>query len=215
MSGRSRRARDSSVAATMHTEPTTPRVQVHRGTITLIGGCMFSGKTTALLTLVDAAEPGQAAVFKPLLDTRYSANAVVSHGGKSCPATVIASPGEILEKLPSNAATVAVDEVHFFDIHLAPVAEALRDKGIDVILTALDLDSWGRPFPAVERLAAVADTRGALRATCARCGAEANHTQRTTPIEGGNMVGGAESYEPRCPACWHPPRESPPRRDSQ
>jgi hypothetical protein len=28
---------------------------------------------------------------------------------------------------------------------------------------------------------------------------------------GGDMVGGAESFEPRCAGCWHPPPEQPPQ----
>ena len=44
---------------------------------------------------------------------------------------------------------------------------------------------------------------------CGRCGREATYTQRLTPIIDGNIVGGPESYEPRCRQCWSPPPEPP------
>jgi thymidine kinase len=80
---------------------------------------------------------------------------------------------------------------------------------MQVLLTALDRDSWGRVFPVVERLRAIAHLVREMTTFCARCGGLAERTQRLTPILDRSMVGGPESYEPRCLQCWKPPPEFP------
>jgi len=148
-----------------------------------------------------------------VIDNRYAADAVVTHGGKAVPAVTVQSSAELRNRLPENIAAVAIDEGHFFDEGLVEVAEDLTDRGVDVFVTLLDRDSWGRVFPIVKRLNAVADEMVMLHATCARCQRPANRTQRLTPIIDGQMVGGPESYEPRCMECWRPPSEPPPPLD--
>jgi thymidine kinase len=105
---------------------------------------------------------------------------------------------------------VALDEAHFFNGGLDEIVADLKRRGIDVMLTSLDRDSWGRPFAVVEQLRRIADEQITLHAVCAKCGAQADRTQRLTPIIDGQMVGGPESYEPRCQNCWLPPPEKPP-----
>lgn len=191
--------------------PTThPMAAADRGTITLITGCMFSGKTTELLRRVRAEEPGRVTVCKHAADDRYDARSVVAHTGDQMAAVALRSPEELLELVRWPVGLVAMDEAHFFGVSPVPVVESLALRGVATVLAALDLDSWGRPFAVVEALRKVADVEVGRKALCACCGLEADRTQRLTPIVGGRMVGGAESYEPRCRACWNPPPESPP-----
>jgi len=178
-----------------------------RGMISLICGCMFSGKTTELLRRLDAAAAEISVVFKHVIDVRYARDSVVSHAGKSCPAVVVDGAHAILSAVPEGATLVAVDEAHFLDGSLVDVVTLLRDRGVNVVLTALDRDSWGRPFSVIEKLSTAADERAVLTATCAMCGVKATRTCRKTPIVNGYMIGGAESYEPRCCKCWQPPVE--------
>ncbi|NLX12834.1 MAG: thymidine kinase, partial [Phycisphaerales bacterium] len=65
--------------------------------------------------------------------------------------------------------------------------------------------SLGLPFGQVPVLAGLADEVIRVRAVCACCGEVADRTQRTAPIEEWDMVGGAESYEPRCEKCFQAP----------
>jgi len=175
------------------------------GIITLITGCMFSGKTTELLRRIDGTESGHALLFKHVIDTRYAIDAVVSHGGKSCAAIVVDGSAAMLHRIPDDVSLVGVDEAHFLDDGIVAVVNGLRSSGIDVVLTSLNCDSWGNPFAVVDHLTQIADARIVLAASCASCGDAADRTQRTTPIVDGNMIGGAESYEPRCLRCWRPP----------
>lgn len=177
-----------------------------RGVVTLITGCMFSGKTTELLRRVDGVDCGCAVVFKHVIDTRYAIDAVVSHGGKSCPAVVVEGSSAMPDRLGDGVSLVGVDEAHFLDDGIVGVVGGLSRLGIDVVLTSLNYDSWGSTFAVIERLGQIADARIVLTATCASCGEAADRTQRTTPIVDGNMIGGAESYEPRCPRCWYAPK---------
>ncbi len=180
-----------------------------RGTLTVICGCMFSGKTTELLRRLEGFPRGAAVAFKHVIDTRYSASAIVSHGGKALPAIVVASASAIERHITDDTEMVAVDEAHFFDEGLAAMVSRLAERGIEVVLTSLQPDSWGRPFPLAERLLAVADEPIVTTATCARCGRIADRTQRLTPIIDGQMVVEPDHYEPRCRNCWRPPPEPP------
>ena len=180
-----------------------------RGRITLIIGCMFSGKTTELLRRVRMLGPSEVLVFKHRIDSRCPPGTIVSHARASFPAFSIVDPWEMLEAGCAGKRLIAVDEAHFFGVDLADAAKRIRDAGTDVLLAALDLDSWGRPFSVVERLRAVANSVLERTALCGQCGAIADHTQRLTRIVDRSMVGGPESYEARCRVCWRPPPELP------
>jgi thymidine kinase len=181
---------------------------------------MFSGKTSELLARVSAVAAPQRQVFKHDRDHRYRRAAVVTHAGQAIPAQPVTRARDLLPQLRPNTRLVALDEAHFFGGDLLDVADVLRIRGIEFLITALDVDSWGRVFPVLEELRALADEVVLLRATCARCGAVAVRTQRTAPIRGADytagqnaeclLIGGAEAFEPRCVACWSPPPEAPP-----
>jgi len=190
------------------------RLEDMQGTITVIAGCMFSGKTTALMRLLSQFSPRSVLAVKPEVDTRYSKTAIVSHGGLSMAARPLRSAGELDSVLVPSTCIVAIDEAHFFDESLCEVIEGLTDRGLDVAVTTLDCDSWGRPFPLAARLAACADRVFRPQTVCARCGHPAERTQRLTPIINGQLVGGPESYEPRCRVCWKAPPEPPPAMDA-
>ncbi len=188
-----------------------PRAAESRsGSITFITGCMFSGKTTVLLRRLDAFDEATVRAFKHVIDDRYCANAVVSHGGLARPAVQVAAAAQILAHIDPPTRVVAVDEAHFFDLSLVDVIRTLAARDLYVLVTSLNLSSWGQPFAVTERLRTVADEAVDLTARCARCGRTADHTQRLAPIVDGNLVGGPESYEPRCAKCWRPPPEPAP-----
>lgn len=173
---------------------------------------MFSGKTSELLKRTANHEARDVVAFKHTIDTRYGKNEIVSHGGKACSARAVTSAAEILAHLPKSAKLIAIDEAHFFDSDLVDVTKILAKRGLSIVLTSLDPNSWGNPFDVVERLKSIVDETVPLQAICARCGLTADRTQRLTPIVNGNMVDGPENYEPRCRACWSPPPESSPIR---
>jgi len=164
-----------------------------------------------LLSRLNELNASEVFACKHALDDRYHADAIVSHSGQAFPAVSVRSIHEMIRYVEQGTRYVAIDEAHFFDDSLLGVVESLAVRGVDVLLTALDRDSWGRPFPVIERLCTMADESPVLQATCAKCRQPADRTQRLTPIINGYMVGGAESYEPRCQRCWRPPPETAPQ----
>lgn len=178
------------------------------GTLSLICGCMFSGKTSELLKRFSAAPSQTVLAFKHIIDQRYHARAVVSHAGLSWPALPVASAAEILAQVTPEVTLVGIDEGHFFELDLLEVTQELRRRGHGIVVTSLDRSSHGHPFPVVEQLVGAAEELIVKYAVCARCGRLATCTQRLTPIVDRDMVGGPESYEPRCFGCWRPPPQA-------
>lgn len=180
------------------------------GALTLILGCMFSGKSTRLLDTLRDPSKGAFLLFKHRMDRRYAVDAVVTHARDSLPAIAVAESREVLHWVKRETAVVGIDEAHFFPMDLPGVIRELLGRGVDVLGTALDRNSWGRSIAVVEALRPLASRVDLLAAVCGRCGRIASRTQRTTPIRGGTLVGGPESYEPRCDICWTPPPEPAP-----
>ncbi|HSW45639.1 MAG TPA: thymidine kinase [Phycisphaerae bacterium] len=176
------------------------------GRISLIRGCMFSGKSLLLVQRVQQArEAGrQVAVFKHASDDRYGRSQIVTHNGQRTDAVPVASAGRVTE-LAGNADIVVIDEAQFFDGEIVNVCRDLASRGCTVIVAGLDRDSWGQPFGPMPALAAAADEITQTRATCARCGRAAEFTQRLTSVTDRTMIGGPESYEPRCEQCFEAP----------
>lgn len=179
------------------------------GWIETISGCMFAGKTEELIRRIKVLEfaKKEIAVFKPVIDNRYSDTKVVSHAGSSVESFAIESPIEILELVKPNTEVVAIDEVQFFDDSICDVCAELAARGIRVMCAGLDTDFRGEPFGPMPRLITQAEFVTKLAAVCNKCGAPATRTQRIVngipasyndPIV---LVGASESYEARCRHC--------------
>ena len=71
---------------------------IQKGSIEVICGSMFSGKTEELLRRLKRAEFAKlkTAVFKPQVDIRYDNKKVVSHDSNIILSTPVNSPSEIL-----------------------------------------------------------------------------------------------------------------------
>lgn len=181
----------------------------HPGYLHVVCGCMFAGKTEELLDHVFATRPACVKVFKHVIDDRYDARRVVSHRDRSCPAIAIEHAARVYDSIDEATEFVAIDEGHFFDEQLPALCRNLSSRGLKVMITALDRDSWGRPFSMIDSLRASADLVTVKHAWCAACGRRALRTQRLIPIIADGMVGGPEAFEPRCVQCWSPPPVSP------
>ncbi|MGH2447906.1 MAG: thymidine kinase [Chloroflexota bacterium] len=200
---------------------------VNKGSLTVICGPMFSGKSRELIRLVHIAEiAGQTTTaFKPRIDTRYSHSDVSSHDGIHRQARAVETASEILslvlaeDEMPQ---VIAVDEGQFFDRGLPPVCSWLVDDGRRVVVAGLDRNFRGEPFGSMPDLLSLADEVIKLRAVCMRCKdprVTASLPQRLidgkpAPYDSPElMVGGAECYEARCRDCHEVPGK--PRATSQ
>jgi len=184
------------------------------GSIEVVCGSMFSGKTDELIRrLVRATIAKQKVqVFKPSIDIRYAVEKVTSHAGANYDAIQLANATEIHAKMDSETTVVGIDEAQFFNAEVAEVAQELAARGVRVIVAGLDMDFRGEPFGPMPLILAKAERVDKLHAICMVCGDEASRTQRLVngkpakyddPVV---IVGASELYEARCRAHHEVPR---------
>ena len=174
------------------------------GSIEVICGSMFSGKTEELIRSMKRAQFAKQTVeiFKPCIDVRYSEDKVVSHDSHSIHSTPISSPSQMLE-LSNDVEVVGIDEAQFFDNSLIDVVQTLANRGIRVIIAGLDTDFLGKPFGPMPALMAVAEDIQKVHAICVKCGSPANHSHRLSKSEELVLLGEKDEYEPLCRHCYN------------
>jgi thymidine kinase len=187
------------------------RGSARAGSIEVIAGSMFSGKTEELMRLIKRAQFARRniQVFKPKIDDRYSKDQVASHDRNMTPAIVIQKSIEIYEHLEPKTEVVAIDEGQFFDEEIVDVCNELADRGLRVLVAGLDTNYKGEPFHPMPSLMAIAEVVHKLRAVCVVCGEAALRTQRLVEDKSEVLVGDCMSYEPRCRTCFEAPDLSP------
>jgi thymidine kinase len=176
------------------------------GSVEVICGSMFSGKTDELIRRIVRAKIAKqkVQVFKPAIDVRYAVEKVTSHAGSNFDAIPVEKAADILPRLDADTTVVAIDEAQFMDAEVVVIARELADKGLRVLVAGLDQDFRGEPFGPMPALMAHAEQVEKLHAICMVCGDEASRTQRLVnglparyddPIV---IVGASEMYEARC-----------------
>ncbi len=176
------------------------------GSIEVICGPMFSGKTEELIRRLKRAVIARRKVqiFKPRIDVRYDAEAVVSHSAQKLRSVVVDSAAQVLEQVLLDTQVVGIDEVQFLGPEVVEVCQTLANRGVRVIAAGLDLDFRGVPFDPMPALLAVAESISKEAAICVVCGEPATRSQRTIAGEDRVLVGAQGAYEPRCRAHFSP-----------
>ena len=176
------------------------------GSIEVVCGSMFSGKTDELIRrLVRATIAKQKVqVFKPAIDIRYAVEKVTSHAGSDYDAIPVERAAEIRDRIDPDTTVVGIDEAQFFDPEIVQIADELAARGVRVLVAGLDTDFRGEPFGPMPLLMSRAEHVDKLHAICMVCGDEASRTQRLVngkparyddPVV---IVGASELYEARC-----------------
>jgi len=160
---------------------------------------MFSGKTEELIRRLRRAiiAKQKVEIFKPIIDTRYDVNRVVSHDETSIQSTPVQTASQIL-LLANDFDVVGIDEAQFFDMELANVANQLAHSGIRVIVAGLDMDYLGKPFGPIPSLLATAEYVTKVHAICIECGELANYSYRKGMDDDLVVLGEKDAYEPLC-----------------
>ncbi len=185
-----------------------------QGSIEVICGSMFSGKTDELIRRLVRANIARqkVQVFKPAIDVRYAAEKVTSHAGADFDAIPVEKAADIIAKVDEDTTVVGIDEAQFMDNDVVRVAQELAELGKRVLVAGLDMDFRGEPFGPMPLLMAKAERVDKLHAICMVCGEEASRTQRLVngkparyddPVV---IVGAAELYEARCRVHHEVPR---------
>lgn len=187
----------------------------HSGSVEVITGSMFCGKTDEMIRRLRRATIAKqnVEVFKPSIDNRYNNVKVVSHAGSEYDAIPIEKASDILKKFSKDTTVVAVDEAQFLDKEIIEIVNILANKGIRVIVGGLDTDFRGEPFGSMPTLISQAERVDKLHAICMVCGELASRTQRLINGKPAHyddnvvIIGADELYEARCRAHHSVPRD--------
>lgn len=184
-------------------EDNLPTGKRKRGSIEVICGSMFSGKTEELMRRLRRASIARmnVEIFKPAIDTRYDEEQVVSHDRNAIDSTPVNHSNNIL-LMSSEVDVVGIDEAQFFDEGLVDVVQTLSDQGVRVVIAGLDMDFRRRPFGPMPRLCAIADSVSKVHAICVECGRLANYSYRLSSAEQQVMLGELDEYKPLCRSCY-------------
>ena len=174
------------------------------GSIEVITGSMFSGKTEELIRRLRRAQFAglKVEIFKPSLDNRYSENRVVSHDDKSIHSTPVDNASAILLYV-GDVDVVGIDEAQFFDSSIVDVCNKLADDGMRIVVAGLDMDFMGKSFGPMPELLAIAEYVTKVHAICMRCGNLAQYSYRKSEEAQVVMLGEKNLYEPLCRDCFN------------
>jgi len=186
----------------MFIEPNTSGQR--RGSIEVICGSMFSGKTEELIRRLKRVKIAnlKVEIFKPAIDTRYDEVKIVSHDSTAIQSTPVDNSQKIL-LMAGDVEVIGIDEAQFFDSEIANVCDELAFRGMRVIVAGLDMDYLGNPFGQMPYIMAKADYVTKLHAICMKCGNMANYSYRKVSNDEQVMLGAKDVYEPRCRNCYN------------
>lgn len=185
------------------------------GSLTVVTGPMYSGKTAKLIDYIIAAQLAKKKVYvySHSFDTKRTGELssraypnVHIEAFKTCEANDI-----VQDFLQGDCDCIAIDEAQFFKPHLAYYVKLMIDCRAKVYVSGLDTNFRGEPFSdTMGKLCQMASRIDKLTARCAVCGKDATMTQRLVNGEPANIedelvvVEGScdvVKYEPRCRDC--------------
>lgn len=188
----------------------TPSV-ARRGSIQLITGPMFSGKTTELLHRLRRLGYAKRRVMlvRYCRDNRYSAESVATHDrftdcGNDCTTFSVSKLSELPEGVTADFDVVGIDEGQFFT-DLLEFADRTANAGRLVIISALDGDFLRQPFGSMCDLVPRSESLMKLTAICQApgCGRAASYSTRISAETSVEVIGGADKYIPTCRFCYN------------
>jgi thymidine kinase len=136
-------------------------------------------------------------------DTRYTIDDICSHNHNAIKATFSCNEMKIVADFDEvrEADVVLIDEIQFFP-DAPEVCEALANDGKIVMGAGLNGDFKREEFPVISKLIPLAEEFITLSAVCSICGENAHFTKRIVAGDKIELIGGAESYQPRCRKCF-------------
>lgn len=175
-----------------------------QGQLIVYYGCMFAGKTTALINHISNAnvKPNELLVFKPGIDNRAAKNIITTHDGKKHECLSFDQETVLTELITPYTKLIAFDEAQFFDKIIFSDLKRLLAKGISIVAAGLDKDYLARPFGLMPLLMNNATQLNELNAKCQSCGSKATHTYRKESNKVLVLIGSENYYEARCADCY-------------
>lgn len=182
----------------------------NKGSIEIVCGPMFSGKTEELLRKMNRLHYAKIdyIVFKPQIDNRYDAQKVVSHNKSSMKAVLVNNAYDVLKHCEAhpNIKHIGIDEIQFLPsedpFNAFKLCLELKKRGYKIYASGLDMDFRGMPFGIMGELLAIADSVEKLKSVCHQCGADAGMSSKMTESLDLIDVGTTDKYEAHCYHHW-------------
>ena len=176
-------------------------------TINLIMGCMFSGKTSALINVAKM----QKLLDKRVLiinfegDQRYSdSKFITTHDKISFDCVPCGKDINAMLNIQEyiTADVICINEGQFFENLVSFCVKASESK--DVYICGLDGDYLKRPFGEILNLIPHCETVKKLQALCMSCkdGTPASFTKKTKASDNLIEIGSTDIYMPVCRLCY-------------
>lgn len=173
------------------------------GSIKLILGCMFSGKTT----LLQREYHEWSSINKKILcinyidDNRYGDNNnMYNHNKESIECIKVRKLEDINNNIIENSDIIIINEGQFFSDLIEFCLLWCEKMNKNIIVGGLDGDFKRRPFGKILDLIPYADSVEKLTAYCKKCsdGTKALFTHRTSSEKNTIVIGGSSNYEALC-----------------
>ena len=178
---------------------TTSKMSNQKGTIDIIMGCMFSGKSTELIRLANRYKVLEVPllIVNHSLDNRYHESAIATHSNIKMDCLSINSLDMIKNKYLSNyeeSQVIIIEEAQFFKGLFDFVINACETDGKNVIVVGLDGDSNRCKFGEILDLIPVCDSVKKLYGLCVQCkdGTKACFTKRLVENNEQVFIGSSE-----------------------
>ena len=165
------------------------------GSIEVICGSMFSGKTEELIRRLKRAKIAnqKIQIFKPSLDSRNN-EYIESHDKNRIKSLTVKTSYDVYD-IGKDFDVIGIDEVQFFDDEIVSVCNSLANNGVRVIAAGLDMDYLGNPFGPMPNLIAIAEYVTKVHAICSKTGNIANYSYRKNKEDSIILIGEKDEYE--------------------
>lgn len=172
------------------------------GSISLILGPMFSGKTTELIRNIKrySIANKKCIIYKHEMDNRYDNDKITTHDNVKWDAKCYNNLLNLLEE-SMEYDIIGIDEGQFFP-DIVAFSEKLASCGKIIIIAALDADYKRNPFGRILDLIPLSENIIKLKAICGYCKNDASFTKRLIFSEKIELIGGSEIYMAVCRTCY-------------
>lgn len=164
------------------------------GSLNLILGPMYSGKTSMLISRYDRhiIAGRKCIMIKYINDTRYDDKKVVTHNGIKVEAILCDELANIDKKV-KNYDVVCIDEIQFYkDAYI--FCDKWANMGIIIEVAGLNGTFERKPFDIISRLIPLANSIENITAICRETGKNANYSKRKTDDKQVELIGGIDTY---------------------
>lgn len=183
------------------------------GSLQIIMGPMFSGKTELLIQKYNEEWPNQSYLscynnnyklaINYIKDTRYGNNVIVSHSGKTISSTNLNTLSEFINDIDKiNAYThIFINEAQFFPDLKQSIIKLVEEYFKTVIICGLDSDYKREKFGEIWDLIPYSDNIIKLKGQCNDCMDKSLFTHRVTNEKNQEVIG-TDNYIPLCRKCY-------------